>query len=444
MKSDDIFAVLLDWNFWTENKLPYTGTERPLYTERLGRLAGTNQVVTIVGARRSGKSTIMRQYLKKLIESGVDRNGILFVNFEDPRFSSELSLKLMTDIYETYVKKMAPKTPPCLFLDEVQNVAGWEKFVNSLHERNAAAGIVVSGSSSRLLSREFGSVLTGRHVNLEVFPLGFDELLGFRGISVASGMELALNRLKVESALSEMMEWGAMPKVVLSEAGERKDVLLGYFDDIISRDVVSRHKIRNEEKLRAMAKFYMTNVSSPITFNSMSKFLGMPVNTVERFSDYLSQAYLFFFVKKFAYSLKEQEKNPRKVYCIDMGLRNALSLRLGEDFGKIAENIVFLELRRRGKECYYWKSDRGEKEVDFVVKEGQNVNQLIQVCWNIDKPDTKKREMTALILSMNEFNAGEGTIITETVEEEEKIDGKIVKFVPLGKWLLSESSRVFG
>lgn len=433
MKSGDLIDVLADWNFWQRE--PDTGIERSAYLERLGRLAKTGQAITITGARRAGKSTLMRQYAKKLLEGGAKRNNLLFVNFEDPRFSGRLSLGLMQDIYESYRQDLKPSGRPYLFLDEVQHVAGWEKFVNALHERKEAH-VVVSGSSSKLLGAEFGTALTGRHVSLEVFPLGFREFLGFRGVEIGGRADLAGKRIAVRGLMKEFLEYGGFPAVVLS--GEKKDMLLRHFEDVISRDVVARHRLRSADKVMALARFYVTNTASTITFNSIKNFLGMPVDTVERFSSYLAEAFLFFFVKKFSYSLKEQEKNPRKVYCIDTGLRNAVSFRFSEDMGKLLENAVFIELKRRGHEVYYW-AGAGGREVDFLVLEGQKVSMLMQACWDVDNPRVRERERSALLAAMEEYGLKEGLIITSEYEDTEKAGDKVLRFVPVWKWSLEQN-----
>lgn len=429
MRKDRLIEVLADWNPWTQEL--DEGVPRPDYTTVIDRFSSTGQIVTVVGARRSGKSTLMRQYAKELMERGIKPKNILFVNFEDPRFTGRLSLEFMQEIYETYLQYMAPETP-YLFLDEVQNVHGWEKFVRSIHERDVAR-IVVSGSSSKLLSSEFGTVLSGRHMMVEVFPLSFLEFLRFNAIELKNKVDVISKRHKIRRLLTEYMHYGGFPKVAISN--EKTGILLRYFDDIILRDVAGRYNIRNLEKLKTLAQYYITNISSPITFNSIKNFLKMPIDTVERYSYYLSYSWMFFFVKKFSYSIKEQEKNPRKVYCIDSGLRNAVSFRFSEDLGRIAENIVFVELLRRGEEVYYWKDGKG-KEVDFIIKRGLKPGQLVQVCWDVDEHKTKEREAGSLLKAMKEFELKEGMIITEDYEGDDEINSLKIVYVPLWKWLL--------
>lgn len=428
VKNDRIMGILNDWNFWKKDI--DVGIRRAGYLEKLKNLEKTGQIVAVAGVRRSGKSTLMLQYIKHLIDGGLDNKNALYINFEDPRFSTELSLQLLQDIYEAYLEFMEPNAAPYIFLDEAQNVAGWEKFARALHERKEAK-IFVSGSSSKLLSGEFGTVLTGRHVDLTVYPLSFGEFLTFKGLEIKDKMDLISKRLKIKGLLRDFIENGAFPQVVLSEG--KKEILARYFEDIVSRDVVARYSVRRAAKLKALASYYLTNVSSPISFNRIKKFIGLPFNTVERFSYFLNYAQLVFFVKKFAYSLKEQEVNLRKVYCVDTGMRNAVCFTTSEDMGKLYENVVFLKLLQDGREVYYWKN-RGE--CDFLVKRGRAAGEAIQVCFDVEKEETKEREVEGLLEAMKKFRISRGLIITEDYEAEEKMGKKRIKFVPLWKWLL--------
>lgn len=428
MKKDRIIEILNNWNFW--NKDIDIGIRRAGYLEKLKNLEKTGQIVAVAGVRRSGKSTLMLQYIKHLIDGGLDNKNALYINFEDPRFYTELSLQLLQDIYEAYLEFMEPNAAPYIFLDEAQNVAGWEKFARALHERKEAK-IFVSGSSSKLLSEEFGTVLTGRHVDLTVYPLSFGEFLTFKGLEIKDKMDLISKRIKIKGLLRDFIENGAFPQVVLS--GEKKEILARYFDDIVSRDVVERYNVRKAAKLRALASYYLTNVSSPISFNRIKKFIGLPFNTVERFSYFLNYAQLVFFVKKFAYSLKEQEVNPRKVYCVDTGMRNAVCFTVSDDMGKLYENVVFLKLLQDGREVYYWKN---KGECDFLVKKGRVVGEAIQVCFDVENEETREREVRGLLEAMKKFRISRGIVITEDYESEEKMGKKRIEFVPLWKWLL--------
>jgi predicted AAA+ superfamily ATPase len=205
--------------------------------------------------------------------------------------------------------------------------------------------------------------------------------------------------------------------------------------------VVRRYRLREIDKINVLAKYYVTNTASPTTFNSIRKFLGIPIETVGRFSTYLEAAYLVFFVKRFSHSMKEQEKSPRKVYAIDTGLRNAVSLRFQSDIGKLVETIVFLELLRRGLDISYWK-DKEQHEVDFVIREGISPTELIQVCWNLEDPKTKKRELAALVRAAKDLKLKSGTIITNETEGNEVKDGITIRYIPFLAFMLGSQNFI--
>lgn len=432
MNRSEILEILTSWNFWV--KKLNTGVKREKYIKKLEELSRNEFIITIVGARRSGKSTIIFQFVKHLIEKEHDKKNSLIVNFEDDRFY-ELDLKLLRDIYEIYLEKICKSTKPFIFLDEIQNISGWERFVRTLHDQKEAM-VFVSGSSSKLLSKELATLLTGRQLTLEVFPLQFSEFLKFRNIEIEDEISLIANRRKILRLLNEYMEYGGFPEVVLKES--KSEILKRYYNDIITKDIVERYKIREINKLRSIATFYLTNTSGLITFNSIRKFLNMPLITVERFSNYLEEAFLIFFVKRYHPSLKEQEKAPRKVYSVDPGLSNVLGFNVSKGHGRVMENVVFLELKNRGKEIFYW-ADRGS-EVDFVIRDKQDVKKLIQVCYDIKEFDTKRRETKALLKAMNAFKLKEGLIITWDYEDEEYINGNRIIYTPLWKWLVIDQN----
>jgi len=435
MRKEEILEILADWNFWAKEL--DTGLERRGYVQKLlDLITKTNQIVCILGVRRAGKSFIIRQVAKELSKT-VGGKNTLIVNFEDERFY-ERNLSTLRQVYDTYLEKVRPDREPFVFLDEVQEVEGWERFVRGVHERNEAR-LVVSGSSAKLLSSEFATLLTGRHLTFSVHPLSFSEFLRFKGMEVESEVEALAKRVQIKQLLDEYLEFGGFPEVVSSQ--EKRRILLSYFETIITRDVAGRFKIREREKLKTLAKYYLTNISSPTTFNSVSKFLGLPLGTVERFSGYLETAGLIFFIKRFSFSLKEQEKAPRKVYSVDVGLSNSVGFRFATQLGKLMENVVATSIRVRQSfdpelEFYYW-GDPLDGEVDFVVKRGLKVEELIQVCRDPSDQETHKREVKGLMKAMEGFGLKEGLVLTEDFEGGEEIDGKRIVYRPLWKWLLA-------
>jgi len=434
MDKNEILRILEDWNFWKKDL--DTGIKRDFYLSKLKKMLSTEEILIITGARRTGKSFIMRQMAKELIKKGITKSQILIVNFEDPRFA-ELDTKLLQQIYETYLEFLNPKGISYIFLDEVQEVKEWEKWVRMMHELKKAK-IIVSGSNAKLLSKELATLLTGRHLDINIFPLSFKEFLKFNGLEIKDKLDLVSERIRIKSLLREYLEFGSFPEIVLTK--EKEEILLAYFDDILNKDLIKRYRVRKPEKLKGLIKFYLSNISSLTTFSSTEKFLEISGDTIEKFSNYFEAVYLTFFLKRFSFKVKEQEKSPRKVYAIDTGLANIVGFRFSENIGKLAENLVFLELKRRKiidphLEFYYWKDAR-HREVDFVIKEKLRVKQLIQVCWSLSSEKTKKREIEPLLKTMEEFRLSKGLVITADYEKEEIIKDKNIEFIPLWKWLL--------
>lgn len=437
MDKKEILAILKDWNDWEGQQ--DMGIPRNSYLDKLeGLIQGSNQVITITGPRRAGKSYIMRQMGRRLSEKGVKKENILFVNFEDPRFTS-LNTKLLIQIYNVYKGFLLPTDTPYIFLDEVQEVEEWEKWVRMMHELQKAK-IIVSGSNAHLLSRELGTLLTGRHLDLTVFPLSFAEYLMFNDVKIKNDFDIAGKEVEIEGLLHKYIEGGSFPEVALSV--KKTEVLLNYFNDLLTKDLLKRFRVRKGSVMKALIKYYFSNAANLMSFTSAGKFLQVHTNTVERFSGYFEDVYLIFLLKRFSYKVKEQEKSPRKAYAIDTGLCNALGFRFSENIGRLAENIVFLALKQKQIlepqiELFYWK-DIHHREVDFVIKEGTEVKILIQVCWNMRDEKTRNRELRSLQKAMKELKVSNAMIITEDTEGEEKLNGFIVQIVPLWKWLLNK------
>ncbi len=441
MDKNEIRSILKDWNDW-ENQQDI-GTVRSTYLDRLEALiTGSNQIITITGPRRAGKSYLMRQMARRLSDKGVKRENILFVNFEDPRFGS-LDTKVLAQVYDVYKGFISPTDTPYIFLDEIQEVSGWEKWVRTMHELRKAK-IIVSGSNAHLLSRELGTLLTGRHLDLTVFPLSFAEYLTFNQIEVKNTFGIVGQTAEIDGLLHKYIEAGSFPEVALSV--KKTEVLLNYFDDLLTKDLLKRFRVRKTPAMKALIKYYLSNAANLVTFTSAGKFLQVNPNTIERFSGYFEDVYLIFSLKRFSYKVKEQEKSPRKIYAVDTGLCNSVGFRFSENIGRLAENIVFLALKRKQildpqVELFYWK-DAQHREVDFVIKQGLGIASLIQVCWNMRDEKTKNRELRSLQKAMKELKVDKATIITEDAEGEEKLNGFTVKTVPLWKWLLAEEGLV--
>ncbi|MCS7106376.1 MAG: ATP-binding protein, partial [Candidatus Aenigmarchaeota archaeon] len=267
MKDEEILEILTDWNFW--RKEMEVGIVREKYLEKMESFLKANMVVSVIGVRRAGKSFLMKQLAKNLIDKGVDAKDILMVNFEDRRFT-EFSPEILDKIFETYSEFVKPKHKPYIFLDEVHRVDGWERWVRTYQELQKCK-IIISGSTSKLLKGELATLLTGRHLDLVVFPLDFKEFLKFKNLEISDEMDMIHKKTEIKSFMREYCEFGGFPEVTLSE--NKKEILLSYFDDIITKDIALRYKLKKFGGLTSLAKFYLTNISNPITFTSLEKFL---------------------------------------------------------------------------------------------------------------------------------------------------------------------------
>ena len=291
---------------------------------------------------------------------------------------------------------------------------------------------IITGSNAKLLSFELATHLTGRHLTKEIYPFSFREFLKFKGFELKENFEYIIEeRVKVMKNLSQYIENGGFPEYLkISE----KETLHRLFSDIIFRDILVRYGIRETKTFQEIANYLMENISNTISYNRIKNIFNLgSMNTVKNYTEYLENSFLLFFVDRFSYSGGVRKASPKKVYSIDTGLRNVVSFRFSDDIGRAIENLVFLELKRRlDVEIYYWKN---KGEVDFVIKKGLRVCELIQVCYFPGK-ETKKREIRSLLEAMDEFALKEGLIITEDDDKELEVDGRKIIFKPLWKWLL--------
>lgn len=429
MDNERIIEILGQWNFWTKDT--DTGIIRKKYLERMKKLIDTGQILGITGVRRSGKSTLMKQFIKSEIENGEDRNSFLYINFEEPALSSILSKEFLQQIFEAYKEIVKPSGIPYIFLDEVHNVPEWEKFARGVHEKGEAK-IFISGSNSELFSKDFGTLLTGRWLELKVYPLDFMEFLGFRNIVLRSRVDMLSKKSVIKQSLKEYSVTGGFPLAVLRE--EKEEILKRYFNDIVEKDIALRYNIRETDKLSTLVNYYITNYSGLISFRRVSRFTGLSLDTVSRFSHYLGESYLTFFVPKFAFSLKEQEVNPKKVYCIDPGIINVLAFSFKMTSGKLYENMVAIALKQRGHEIFYHKK---KHECDFLIKKKTRIKEAIQVCYDVNE-DNMEREINGLEEAMEAYDLSEGLIITGDYEDNISRNKKKIIFRPLWKWLIDD------
>ncbi len=380
------------------------------------------EVIDIIGVRRSGKSSLLNLIMQKLI---IDESQILFVNFEDPVFANDLSLELLDKIWEVYRIKINSNKEAFIFLDEIQLIPRWEKWVRKARDLELAK-IFATGSSSKLMSKEYGTALTGRHISFTLYPLSYKEYLQFKNVNLQiNEKSLILNEMKFRKYFEEYLVDGGFPEFVLSN---NKELLKNYFEDILYKDIIMRHEVRDVNLLRRLANYCLTNIAQPISYNSLKNIFKVSHEKIRTYLSYLEESLLIYQLIMFSYSLKVQEVNPKKIYCIDNGLRNSISFKFMEEKGKLVENLVFLEFLRRKKEIYYWQ---GKNEVDFIIKNDENSLIALNVTYS---DDIKGRELKGLREFKKKYKSKVGKLILLT-KNTEKVEDSII-YIPIWKWVL--------
>lgn len=349
--------------------------------ERVLRAALRRPLIKVItGVRRSGKSVLARMALAD--------QAFAYVNFDDERLAG-----LKGSDLQRIEKAMTSLWPAAnvWFLDEVQNVSGWELFVNRL--QRAGHNLVITGSNSKLLSRELATHLTGRYFAIELFPFSFREFLTARGETLPGASVSTRVRARLEERLREYVEVGGFPEMVVS--GTSASYLRELHDKIVTRDVAARYRVRQPRTLKELSLFCFSNPATSLTHNSVQRTFDLKsVHTAGNYVHYLEEAYLILLARPFAFKFREQVRQPRKVYTIDNGLTRALSTKVSQDRGALLENLAFQELRRRGVDVFCLQQPG--YEVDFLVRDGRAVAQLIQVCSALETPEVVAREYRAL------------------------------------------------
>jgi predicted AAA+ superfamily ATPase len=362
--------------------------------------------IILTGIRRCGKSTLQRQLMK------LDTKDSLFLQFEDPRLAGfELSdfnrLKLELD-------RRGVKT---LFFDEIQIVKGWEVFIRHLLDEKYF--VCITGSNASMLSAELGTKLTGRYLTAELFPFSFMEFC-------------LLKQLEPNGSTAvQYLEQGGLPEYLKTGNGQVLNLLL---DDILVRDIAVRHGIRDVNSLKQLAVYLISNIGKPVSAKNLTTLFSIKAtSTILEYFSYFNDSYLLQFVPQFSYSLKVQLRNPKKVYCVDMGIFTENSIVFSDENGRRLENLVYLSLRRVYKEIYYFK-DKGE--CDFVAIRQGIVHELIQVCYELNDLNLK-REVDGLTTAMKFFNMATGKIITLNQTDKIEQEGQVIEIIPLHKFLIN-------
>lgn len=412
MDKSEIISVLNDWNYWNKD---ITGVKnRPIYDKKIAKFISKDEIVVIKGIRRCGKSTLMLNQIKTLINNGVPKENILLVNLEDPRFLNHLDVNLLENIKNTYLEYLNPLAKPYIFLDEIQNIPNWEKWVNKEYELKKSF-LTITGSNSSMLSSEIATVLSGRYISVDVFPLSFNEFINFNNTSVNNKLDLVDKKIELNRYLENYIKFGGFPKTLEYEANEIKELLTTYKDSILLKDVVARFKLKNFHTLEEIAAYLLSNSGIIQSTTKLKNNFRISFDMARDYIEYLKKAYMIYEIKKFDFSLKKQNVNDKKYYSCDLGLSNIFRVPNTQTRGDDLETVVFLELKRRGYEVHYYKTSNN-LEIDFLVSFNNTIVELIQVSKSIKEEKTLTREVTPFTKTIDELKLQKDikcTIITE-------------------------------
>lgn len=376
-------------------------------------------VLVVKGLRRCGKSTLLKQIIKA--KFGED---FYYFNFDDERVFGFKTVDFQA-LMETFIEIFGERKN--VLFDEIQNITGWELFINRLLRQGFR--IFITGSNSNLLSKELGTHLTGRHVDIELYPFSFAEFLRANKIKAQPGFYATEEKALFSKKFKEYLQKGGMPEAVVFS---NEAILIQVINDIIQKDIVSRYSIRKPMELKAVIRFLIANAANPITYRSLrDNFKIKSVNTVQKYIKYAEEACLLFEAHKYERKLKNFDKNPKKIYCADNGIIAKNTPNINEKEGAILENLIAIQLKRLGKEFYYYKGDSGS-ECDFIIPMEK---QAMQIC-SILSQDNKERELKCLLEAMSHIKAEQGTIITSDQEEQITQGNKKIIIKPAWQWLL--------
>jgi len=394
-----------------------------------------------IGVRRSGKSTFMFQVMKKLQDSGVARQNILYLNFFDDRLHrlQHDNLGVILEAYfSLYPQKKNAEKVYCFF-DEIQVVPGWEPFVDRLM-RMEKCEVYITGSSAQMLSREIATQMRGRALSWEMFPFSFREFLDYKGIE-SDGSLSTKKRLTVQNAFEEYWETGGFPEVAGLDRMLRIKTHQEYFNAMLFRDLVERHDISHPKAVTDLAHWLVDNTGSLYSINNLTGYLKSlghkaPKSAVSDYLEWFEDAYVLFTVRIFDASLARANTNPKKIYCVDHALVTSISSGILVNSGHLLENLVFTALRRVTPDIFYYKTKAG-REVDFIAGRQGPSRMLVQVCESMADQQTRKRETTALAEAMTELKLSHGIIVTRNEEEQIQVDSGKIDVVPAWRFLLN-------
>lgn len=382
----------------------------------------TSEILIISGIRRCGKSVLMQQMRDRLVEKD------FFFNFDDERLAN-FKLDDFQKLQECFVELFGEQHT--YYFDEIQNIAGWERFVRRLY--NAGNKIIITGSNARMLSRELGTHLTGRYIQVEIYPFSFQEYLAMNEIPVnAKTLYTTTGRATMVKSFVKYMECGGFPKFLQDGS---VSYLTSLYESIIYRDILTRNGLTNEKEMLELMFYLASNATKRVTYSSLGKVVGIQhPDTIKNYLEYIQQTYLISQLFRYDPSVKKQMMSPKKIYFVDNAIIKRIGFNATENNGVFLENLVFIELKRRGWDVYYYAD---KKECDFIVRKGLHISDAYQVTLKMDSPQTREREIAGVREAMQAYSLSKGYILTfegkETINFD---DGTIVEVIPVWEWIL--------
>ena len=426
MYSDSFKFIIKDFH---ENK----GKSNVFYKREFDLPIDPKKITVLYGSRRCGKTFCLFNHINSLLKNGIKKTNILYINFEDDRLSG-LQINDLNSLLEAYYElypELIDKTV-YFFFDEIQIIKEWESFVRRLYD-SIDCRIFITGSSAKLLSREIATSLRGRCISYPLYPLNFREYLYFNKIELDKNLEFSKKRFKIKKLLGDYLENGSFPEVALSQNKDQNEkILKEYYDSLVYKDLADRFSLKNTVLLKDLLRYLFTNFTKEFSVNSYFKLLknNMPISreTIIEYLNCIEETSYIYLIPVFSYSLKVQKANPKKVIALDNGIRNKICFRFSEDYGKLAENVVGLNLIKKYEDVFYY---RGKSDVDYIVKDQKGDLHAVNVSYG---DEISQKEYDSLNRFAKEYKNVKNLILIS--REKEGKEGKI-KIIPLLKWLLT-------
>lgn len=382
------------------------------------KFTSSKQITVISGVRRSGKSTLLRQFSLKLPD-------FYYINFDDERLIN-FTVSDFNSLTILWKKKYNSKF---ILIDEIQNIINWERFVRRIHDEGYK--LFITGSNAKLLSSELSTHLTGRYQKLELYPFSFKEFIDYNNFDLSS-VSTSIMKAKIFKFFDDYILHGGFPEYIKYKDDE---YLKRIYEDIIYKDIITRFGIKEVISFRRLTNYIFTNFTKEASYNALKDILGIKTSmSVRSYVGFLEESYLIFELFKYDFSLKKQYISDKKLYVIDNGIRNATAFYFSDDRGRLLENLVYIELKRRGKNLYYFKD---KSECDFLIQDKNTITQAIQVTQRLDQSN-EKREIEGILNSFARLKIKDGLILTENQDETRIINSKKILIRPIWKWLLEK------